>query len=261
MSYVLEHDQEFERLERQSLILYDYRKELRDVEVQDGALVLDAGCGSGVVSRYLANRFPASRVIGCDYTASLLAKARDAGKDIPNLAFEEQDLKQLNYPDCRFDLVLCRFVFQHQDSESLSRLVAELARVLKPGGTLVVIDSDGLLYNLYPQTPVVAEGLQKLAAVREIDLHVGRKIPCLLSESGLTSVTWRIENLESWGESRAAMLELMHARFRNASAFFERVLGGPEQWQSFSKAYLECMEHPQSVCFVNKFIVRAKKPL
>lgn len=261
MSYELKHSvQEFERLERQSSLLYDYREELKDLALKNGAFVLDAGCGSGVVSRHLAARFPTSRVIACDYTASLLTQAREAAGDIPNLAFEEQDLKQLSYPDGQFDLVVCRFVLHHQDSVSLDKLVAELARVLKPGGEIVLIDVDGFLLNLYPQTPFVAECLRRLAAAGEKDLYVGRKIPYLLSEAGLASVSWRLETLDSQGESKMDYLELIQNRFRVAPAFYERALGGEEPSLKFFQAYLECLGHPQAVYFFHKFIVRAVKP-
>jgi hypothetical protein len=48
-------------------------------------------------------------------------------------------------------------------------------------------------------------------------------------------------------------------RFINASDFFERTLGGKEEWNTFSQEYLECLKHPQSVCFYTTFIVKATK--
>ncbi|MEF3306761.1 class I SAM-dependent methyltransferase [Paenibacillus sp. GYB003] len=259
MSYVLENDKEFERLERQSQLVHDCRKELQDVDVRDGAHLLDAGCGSGAVSRYLAERFPSSRVVGCDYTASLLAQAREVSRDISNLVFEKQDLKQLSYPDGQFDLIVTRFVLQHQDSEGRCRIIAELARVLKPGGELVVIESDGSMLHLYPQTPIVTEGLRKLAAVGEVDVQVGRKIPYLLAEAGFSTVSWRMETVEFQGEIKHLHIGLAQERFHNGGAFFERVIGGKDRWRAFSESYLACMEHPQSVYFYHKFIVRAVK--
>lgn len=258
MGYILEHDEEFNRLERQTKLPgLDYREELKEIEVKNGAFILDAGCGSGIVSRYLAERFPSSRVIACDFTSSILKQAREAAKGIPNVSFEEQDLKRLTYTTGQFDLIISRLVVHLQDNLSLSKLIAELARVLKPGGTLVVIDIDGNVVNLYPQTPLVTEGLQKLAASHEVDVFVGRKLPLLLSEAGLVSVSWRMETFYKDGENAC---EEMRARFQNASAFYERTLGDKEKCNAFVKEYLECMKHPQSVYFYHKFIVSAKKP-
>lgn len=261
MAYMLEHKEEFNRLEKQSNSPgYDYQQELQNIVLKDGASILDAGCGTGIVSRYLARRFPSARVVACDFTLSLLEQAREAAKDISNLSFEEQDLKQLTFTSEQFDLIISRFVIHHQNTENRSKLIAEMVRVLKPGGTLVVIDIDGATMNLYPQTPAVAEGLQKWAAYPDHDCFVGRKLPSLLLEAGLMSVSWRIETVAWSGTDNQEQWEMMRTIFQNASAIYAKVLGGKEKQERFVKEYLECMKLPQSVYFFNKFIVSAIKP-
>lgn len=211
MSYVPEHAEEFNRLEKQSTLpLFDYSKELQGLDVKSGACILDAGCGSGIVSRYLARTYPESQVIACDYTGSLIEKARAAASEITNITFDQQNPQHLEYRDGQFDAIISRFVFHHQNPEGLKRMVAELVRVLKPGGTLIVIDIDSLIFNLYPQTPAVTKGLQKLAASDEVDLYVGRKIPCLLAEAGLESFRGRFSrwNLKMNGSKRVTDLSM-----------------------------------------------------
>jgi tRNA A58 N-methylase Trm61 len=67
MGYELEHHTEFDRLEKQATIAtYDYRSELSGLQIENGAVILDAGCGSGVVSRYLASLDRTSTVVACD---------------------------------------------------------------------------------------------------------------------------------------------------------------------------------------------------
>ena len=260
MSYVLEHPAEFERLERQSTLpAYDYQRELEDIKVEDGATILDAGCGSGIVSRYLASRFPWATVLGCDYSAPLLREANARSQGIGNIAFEEANLLQLSLGGGRFDLIVSRFVFHHQSAERQEKILSELVRVLKPGGRIVVIDVDGIILNLHPQTPRVSEGLQRLAAAEDIDLFVGRKLPHLFSKSRLGSILWKIEIIEFKGEARRAEVEQMRERFTNASGFFERVIGGGEIWRCFQREYLECLSAPNSVSFFNKFIASAIK--
>lgn len=103
MSYALEHRAECERLERQSeLELYDYKSELRGLPVKEWTSILDAGCGSGVVRRYLATQHPKSHVVGCDFSGQRLEQAREAAHTIPNLDFEQQDLGKLTYFDGQF---------------------------------------------------------------------------------------------------------------------------------------------------------------
>jgi ubiquinone/menaquinone biosynthesis C-methylase UbiE len=92
---------------------------------------LDAGCGDGRYLAALADRLPARRA-GCDLSERILETARlrvDAD-------FRRGNLEALPFGDAEFDLVLCSQVIEHVlDAD---RAVRELARVLQPGGTLVI---------------------------------------------------------------------------------------------------------------------------
>ncbi len=97
------------------------------------AVVLDAGCGVGYGTAYLARE--ARRVVGVDVFADAIAYAsrRYASE---NVEFVVADVQQLPLPDATFDTVCSFEIVEHvADAE---RFVAELARVLKPGGTLVL---------------------------------------------------------------------------------------------------------------------------
>jgi ubiquinone/menaquinone biosynthesis C-methylase UbiE len=93
--------------------------------------VLDAGCGTGLVTRLLTD---ATDVLAVDYSAeSLSILARNPGA-LRCLQVKEADLRELPFPDGSFDCVLCANTLQHL-TESDQRVAAkELLRVLKPGG-------------------------------------------------------------------------------------------------------------------------------
>ncbi|RIV40098.1 class I SAM-dependent methyltransferase [Micromonospora radicis] len=97
------------------------------------ARVLDAGCGTGRMSRYLADR--GCRVQGVDLSPGMITMARRAN---PDLAFAVGSLTDLPYPDHRFDGVLLWYSIIHTPPAGQPRIFAEAARVLRPGGHLLV---------------------------------------------------------------------------------------------------------------------------
>jgi SAM-dependent methyltransferase len=95
--------------------------------------VLDVGCGTGVVAITAARR--GARVTGLDLTPELLERARESAK-IAGLEIEwhQGDAEQLPFEDRAFDAVLSQF--GHMFAPRPEVAVAEMLRVLKPGGTL-----------------------------------------------------------------------------------------------------------------------------
>ena len=104
------------------------------------ALYIDAGCGAGTYSRWLAEL--GLRVIGADYSVPALVKARQ--RQATGIAYCAADASRLPFPDACADGLLCFGVLQAVwDSQPF---MAEAARVLKPGGELWVdaLNADGL---------------------------------------------------------------------------------------------------------------------
>lgn len=97
------------------------------------ARVLDAGCGAGRMSRYLAER--GCLVEGVDLSSSMVAMGR---RDHPDLVFTVGSLTDLPYPDDRFAGVLLWYSIIHTPPAGQARIFAEAARVLRPGGHLLV---------------------------------------------------------------------------------------------------------------------------
>ncbi len=96
-------------------------------------IAVDAACGTGRHSAYLASR--GHRVIGVDSSPDMLAHARAR---VPEAVFHEGRLDRLPLPDEHADLVVCALALAHLPD--LRPTLAELARVLKPGGHLVITD-------------------------------------------------------------------------------------------------------------------------
>lgn len=96
-------------------------------------LVLDAGCGAGRMSRYLLERGCA--VAGMDLSPGMIARAT---RDHPAVDFTVGSLTELPYADDRFAGVLLWYSIIHTPPAGQARIFAEAARVLRPGGHLLV---------------------------------------------------------------------------------------------------------------------------
>jgi len=102
-------------------------------------LALDVSTGAGHNALALAPHV--ARVVATDLTPEMLAVARRlaAQRGLRNVEFREADVRALPFPDRSFDLVTCRTAAHHYPE--LGAAVREMARVLRPGGRLVVSDT------------------------------------------------------------------------------------------------------------------------
>ncbi len=119
---------------------------IRRYAIPAEARILDAGCGTGEGSSRLAELFPRAQVLGVDIIDEHLELARSRYANLAaHLMFEHQSIFELSIPDRTFDLTVCRHVLHsipHPD-----RVLAELARVTRPGGYLHLIPEDyGMLH-------------------------------------------------------------------------------------------------------------------
>jgi SAM-dependent methyltransferase len=96
-----------------------------------GSRVLDLGCGAGGTTRSLVAARPDLAVSGCDFSRAAIAAARSFGDDIP---YAVADATALPYADGSLDAVIVYDVLEH--IPDVGRCLAEIARVLRPGGVL-----------------------------------------------------------------------------------------------------------------------------
>lgn len=101
--------------------------------------ILDAGCGPGLVSLFLARHV--KHVRGVDLTGAMIARAKEdaARAGLKNVTFELGDMSRLPYADNTFDGSITRYTFHHL--ERPGDALKEMLRVVKPGGRVVVCDS------------------------------------------------------------------------------------------------------------------------
>lgn len=102
---------------------------------------IDVACGPGVVSRATASKVGSVR--GVDLTPAMVEEAerRARADSIDNVAFSVGDTTALDFPDASFDGAIARLSLHHIPAPG--RVVAEMARVVRPGGWVVVSDLAG----------------------------------------------------------------------------------------------------------------------
>ncbi|RPI94370.1 MAG: methyltransferase domain-containing protein [Chloroflexi bacterium] len=156
---------------------------LSQIEFPPAAQVLEIGCGTGTVSRILAQWPGVARVLGVDPSSAFITKARSLAQGLDNLSFEQSDGRSLTLNDESFDVVISHQVLSHVPQPE--QLLAEVFRVLRPTGWLAVFDGD---YATATVATTVGDPLEACVhAFRTNFVHdpwIVRRLPQLLQAAG-----------------------------------------------------------------------------
>jgi SAM-dependent methyltransferase len=117
------------------------RRTIHLANLQPGEQILDVGCGKGTLAMEVARRWSAGRVAGIDPSTEQIARARRsaARRHLP-IEFQVGVIEQLPFPDQTFDVVFSTLMMHHLPASTKQQGLAEIARVLKAGGRLVIAD-------------------------------------------------------------------------------------------------------------------------
>lgn len=262
LGYALEHKNEFNRLEGQAKAKgYECEPEFRHLYLKNDDALLDAGCGSGVISRFLAWQNPHATIVGCDASRDRILQAAAAAQGIRNLSFAYSDLSSLHFESNSFDVIVCRYVFHHLSLEKRTSAIRELFRCLKPGGRIVSADPDGMFHTLRPMPDVVSHVLSVVAAKGSVDLFAGSKIPGLYLEAGFEAPKYRVELIAEDTQALSQEKMLMEQRFEQLMPFLANELDDAELAARFRDTFLAALASEGTVYYCPKVITTAMKPV
>jgi ubiquinone/menaquinone biosynthesis C-methylase UbiE len=121
--------------------------------------LVDVACGSGRFLGQLAQAFPALPMTGTDLSQAYLDEAARFLSDRRNIGFRQANAETLPFETASFDIATCIYLFHELPRDVRRRVTGEIARILKPGGLFLFVDSiqwgdvdgyDGLL-EAFPQ--------------------------------------------------------------------------------------------------------------
>ena len=264
--YLLDSDEETLRLERQAQI-YGFEDDLRHMALRATDRVLDAGCGSGSISREIARNLPKGSAIGVDREPKHIdfARRKAAAEGIENIRFEVGDALNLPFDTGSFDVVWSKHLLQWVKERELA--LREFARVTRPGGRVIACNFDYFCVCHYP----VDAGLQADAELffdamrRELgfDNLLGRKLPHLFMQAGFQDV--KVDFIPDrvtggFGGDPEKRWNWETQFQRSVVGFSTKVFGSVEKAKQFGSKLVDQFTRPDVYVFCPLFYVEGRVP-
>jgi SAM-dependent methyltransferase len=259
--YAIHSDSECDRLEQQAA-LAGLENHLRHVPVPETAHILDAGCGSGAMSRCFGSRYAHASVIGVDIRDDYVsyAQSRAIEDGLRNVEFRQGSVFNLPFATASFDVVWSKYVMQWINEPE--RAVAEFRRVTKPGGVVVCCNFDGFAVTHYPEDEALQRQILSVFP-RLVDVYIGRKTAPIFHTCGLIDISVVFEpdslftTVGSIDPERRAnwVVQLTAARPHIA-----KILGSDEMAREFSDSFIRYYDRPDTSSYTALYFVRGWVP-
>lgn len=156
--------------------------------------ILDVACGTGELERRIFSKFPDQPVWGADISQHMLDLAHEKLGKIDNLVLKQADCQKLPFADGEFDRVVNSSAFHYMREPQL--VIDEMARVLKPGGSVIIMDwcwdfLNAKLYHYFRKTFFPAHyRVYSLAEIKSMYEKAGLKVAAV--ETFSVRLIWKM---------------------------------------------------------------------
>jgi ubiquinone/menaquinone biosynthesis C-methylase UbiE len=259
--YVIDSNDECERLELQAR-LAKIEQHLRYLPVSPRARVLDAGCGSGSMSRLIARSFPDAEVTGVDLREQYLdfAGGRARSEQLDNVQFQVADVFALPFADASFDVVWTKYLLQWLKEPK--RALNELKRVTRPGGTVVSCDFAGFAIEHFPVNAKFGREVRRVMTSL-VDCNIGRKVGSFMISLGFINVRQEVEADKIFtviGRIDAQRRWNWEKQFKAARPHLIQIIGSDKGADRFVTNFLSIYDDPATSSITTLHFTRGHKP-
>ncbi|MGE0087219.1 MAG: methyltransferase domain-containing protein [Desulfococcaceae bacterium] len=156
-----------------------------------GTRILEAGCGVGAQTVFLAANNPEAGITSIDISENSLAKAKETvhKMGITNVVFQKADIFDMPFEAESFDHIFLCFVLEHLENPLAA--LKNLTKYLRKGGSLTVIEGDHGSFYCHPQTKEASRAVQCLVDIQAMtggNALIGRQLYPLLKHAGMQDV-------------------------------------------------------------------------
>lgn len=246
----------------------------RGLHVPEGARVLDVACGPAGWTRGFAEQHPTAQVLGVDISQNMLAYANAAARAqrLPNISFQQLDItKPWEMADASFDLVNARLMIGFLNNEKWQHVIAEMLRVLVPGGTIILAETDSGGHTNSPAIETLSSYVYLSARRAGLSQHpiahhmgITPMLGRYLAQAGATEIRQEahVVDFSAGAPSHRAVAEDFRIGYKLMQPYILRQnLATQEELDTLYQQLLDALDAPDFRALIYLLRIWGKKPL
>jgi len=237
-----------------------FQCQFNKLEIKPGTKAIDFGCGPGISTIDLARRSSPGLVIGIDIKESAIevAKSLSKSEQISNVKFLKMNASRVQFKDNSFDMAFARNLLMSVPNPM--KVLKAMVRVVRPGGLIAIVSSDGFMCNLYPLNKVLKKHLDLIQNHLPSNVHMGRELFSRLTRLGLENIRVHIDNYTSCGKATKDELKYSNLMYEQIEPLAEKIFKDRKEFLENKAAWFNFLQREDRFDFFQIFLVFGYKP-